>query len=78
MTKYTLNILWCEHRRIFKVCLAVLQHHEMKGIESNKFFWKLRFLHFSFSIGLTKKLKLTDIFMKFDYYIGESIQEWTK
>ena len=26
MAKHTLKILWCSHRRIFKVCLAILQH----------------------------------------------------
>ena len=26
MVKHTLKILRCEHRKIFKVCLAILQH----------------------------------------------------
>ena len=26
MAKYTLKILWCEHRKIFKVRVAILQH----------------------------------------------------
>ena len=57
MTKYTLNILWCEHRRIFKVCLAVLQHHEMKGIESNKFFLKVTFSAFLFQYRSNQKVE---------------------
>ena len=27
MAKHTLKILRCEHRKIFKVCLAILQHY---------------------------------------------------
>ena len=28
MSKHALTILRCEHRKIFKVCLTNLQHHE--------------------------------------------------
>ena len=31
MAKHTLKILRCEHRKIFKVCLAIFQHYEKKG-----------------------------------------------
>ena len=31
MAKHTLKILRCEHRIIFKVCLAILQHYAWKG-----------------------------------------------
>ena len=31
MTKHTLKILGCEHRKIFKVCLTILQHYAWKG-----------------------------------------------
>ena len=31
MAKHTLKILRCEHRIIFKVCLAIFQHYERKG-----------------------------------------------
>ena len=31
MAKYTLNVLRCEHRKIFKVCLAILQYYAWKG-----------------------------------------------
>ena len=27
IVKHTLKILQCEHRKIFKVCLAILQHY---------------------------------------------------
>ena len=27
MVKHTLKILRCEHRKIFKVCLAIFQHY---------------------------------------------------
>ena len=27
MAKHTLKNLWCEHRKIFKVCLSILQHY---------------------------------------------------
>ena len=30
MAKHTLKILRCEHRKIFKVCLAIFQHYEIK------------------------------------------------
>ena len=31
MAKHTLKILRCEHRKIFKVCLAIFQHYAIKG-----------------------------------------------
>ena len=31
MAKHTLKILQCEHRKIFKECLAIFQHYEIKG-----------------------------------------------
>ena len=31
MAKHTLKILRCEHRKIFKVCLDILQHYSGKG-----------------------------------------------
>ena len=31
MAKHTLKILRCSHRKIFKVCLAILQHDVWKG-----------------------------------------------
>ena len=31
MAKHTLKILRCEQRKIFKVCLAIFQHYEIKG-----------------------------------------------
>ena len=31
MAKYILKSLRCWHRKIFKVCLAILQHHPWKG-----------------------------------------------
>ena len=31
MAKHTLKILRCSHRKIFKVCLAIFQHYEIKG-----------------------------------------------
>ena len=30
MVKQTLKIMWCEHRRIFKACLAIFQHNAWK------------------------------------------------
>ena len=30
MFKHTLKILWCKHRKIFEVCLAIFQHYEWK------------------------------------------------
>ena len=30
MAKHTLKILRCEHRKIFKVCLAIFQHYAIK------------------------------------------------
>ena len=38
MTKYTLKILWFEHRKISKVCLAILQHEF--GILQNQKHWR--------------------------------------
>ena len=32
MAKNTLKILRCEHRKILKVCLAILQHYALKGL----------------------------------------------
>ena len=40
MTKYTLKILWCEHRKIFKVCLAIFQHYAWNG-QSTRSGWLL-------------------------------------
>ena len=34
MAKHTLKILRCEHRKIFKVCLAIFQHYEIKGLSN--------------------------------------------
>ena len=31
MAKHTLKILRCEHRKIFQVCLAILQRYAWKG-----------------------------------------------
>ena len=31
MAKHTLQILRCEHRKIFKACLAILQGYARKG-----------------------------------------------
>ena len=31
MAKHTLKILRCEHRKIFKVCLAIFQYYDIKG-----------------------------------------------
>ena len=31
IAKRTLKILRCEHRKIFKVCLAIFQHYAIKG-----------------------------------------------
>ena len=31
MAKHTLKILRCSHHKIFKVCLAILQHYAWKG-----------------------------------------------
>ena len=30
MAKHTLKILRCEHHKVFKVCLAIFQHHELE------------------------------------------------
>ena len=38
MAKYTLKILRCSHRKIFKVFLAILQHYAWKGYLENKIF----------------------------------------
>ena len=38
MAKHTLKILWCEHRNVFKVCLAILQHYARKGQTKNSSF----------------------------------------
>ena len=35
MAKHTLKILWCKHRKILKVCLAILQHFGWKGFLKN-------------------------------------------
>ena len=32
MAKHTLKILRCLRRKIFKVCLAILQHYALKGL----------------------------------------------
>ena len=37
MAKHTLKILRCEHRKIFKVCLAIL-HYARKGSDAEKMF----------------------------------------
>ena len=34
MEKHTLKILRYEHRKIFKVCLAIFQHYEIRGQNS--------------------------------------------
>ena len=37
MAKHTFKILWCEHQKVFKVCLAIFQHYARKGlIDSRK------------------------------------------
>ena len=37
MAQHTFKILRCEHRKIFKVCLAILQHYAWKGYKSGEF-----------------------------------------
>ena len=32
MAKHTFKVLRCEHRKIFKVCLAIFQHYEKKEL----------------------------------------------
>ena len=34
MAKHTAKILRCEHRKNFKVCLAILQHYVLKGLKN--------------------------------------------
>ena len=34
MAKHTLKIMRCSHRNVFKVCLAIFQHYEIKGQEN--------------------------------------------
>ena len=41
MAKYTFKILRCSHRKIFKVCLAILQHYAWKGYASMMEFFLL-------------------------------------
>ena len=44
MAKHTLKIVRCEHRKIFKVCLAIFQHYEIKGEKvhfSGNHWWSL-------------------------------------
>ena len=36
MAKHALKILWCSHRKIFKVCLAIFQHYERKVYQHEK------------------------------------------
>ena len=36
MAKHTLNILRCSHRKMFKLCLAILQHCARKGSVGQK------------------------------------------
>ena len=31
MEKHALKILWCEHRKIIKVCLVILEHYAWNG-----------------------------------------------
>ena len=38
MVKHTLNILRCEHRKILKVCLTILQHYEIRDHDSRLIF----------------------------------------
>ena len=43
MIKHTLKILWCEDRKIFKVCLTILQHYGIKGYVFYYEQWSLSF-----------------------------------
>ena len=36
MAKQTLKILQCEHRKILKACLAILQHYAWKGFGADR------------------------------------------
>ena len=49
MAKHTLKILRCQHRKIFKVCLAILQHYarkgDCKGTQSHNHFVRKRILN---------------------------------
>ena len=33
MAKHTLKFLPCEHRKILKLCLAIVQHYEIKDAD---------------------------------------------
>ena len=39
MAKHTLKILRCKHRKIFKVCLAILQHEKSDFIAHMFYFY---------------------------------------
>ena len=49
MAKHNLKVLRCEHRKIFKVCLAIFQHYEIKGYTKH--------FHGKFSMILSTCLK---------------------
>ena len=53
--QHTLKILRCEHRKIFKVCLAIFQHYEInKGLNA--------FMDNSFNFNVTEDFTSTLLF----------------
>ena len=60
MAKHTLKILWCSHRKIFKVCLAILQHYAWKAQKLKSCYFRKKFHHrclkvFQISLGVLQK-----------------------
>ena len=41
MAKHTFKILRCSHLNIFKACLAIFQHYEIKGQDERGYYKKI-------------------------------------
>ena len=59
MTKHTLKILRCSHRKIFKACLAIFQRYEIKG-----YHFELR-IRGNYAGSVSKSLVILQIFVFF-------------
>ena len=70
MTKHTLKILRCSHRKIFKVSMAIFQHYMLDWAKISEFFVLSRFFHAAIE-------KLTMFSQKYLNFFGELNDKFT-
>ena len=73
MIKHTFKILRCEDRKIFKVCLTILQHYGIKGYVFYYEQWSLSFWgsHDTRKFAIKIILELAQLYFKHEFIIQD-------